>query len=69
VIRGIVDRSNGTISLVGANIVETLNQTDQAWNVDIQADTVDNAISIIVKGADAVTIDWTIFLQISEVIR
>jgi hypothetical protein len=69
VIRGIVERSNGTISLVGANIVETLNQTDQAWNVDIQADTVDNAISIIVKGADAVTIDWTIFLQISEVIR
>jgi hypothetical protein len=69
VIRGIVERSNGTISLVGTNIVETLNQTDQAWNVDIQADTVDNAISIIVTGSTAVTIDWTIFLQISEVIR
>jgi hypothetical protein len=69
VIRGIVERSNGTISLVGENIVETLNQTDQAWNVDIQADTVDNAISIIVTGSAAVTIDWTIFLQISEVIR
>ena len=68
-VRGVVTRITSGISIIGTNIVETISDNEQGWLADLSADTVNNSLKITVTGGESTTIDWTVFLEISEVIR
>ena len=68
IVKGVVDYT-GTLSIVGNNIVETISDSDLGWTANLTADTVNEALQITVTGSAATVVDWTVFLEISEVIR
>ena len=68
-VRGVVDRNASEFSIIGTNIVETISDSEQGWEANLTADTVNNSLKITVTGGESTTIDWTVFLEISEVIR
>lgn len=68
VIKGIIDNNNLTNQIVGSNIVETIADSDLGWKTTISADETVDAMKITVTGSSTV-IDWTIFLEITEVVR
>jgi hypothetical protein len=69
VIKGIIDNTGGVISLVGNNIVEIISDGGQGWTVDVNAGEANSSLNIVVKGSASTTVDWTVFVEISEVIR
>jgi hypothetical protein len=68
-VRGVIDHNDAGINVIGTNIVETINDSGQDWTAALSADTINNSLKITVTGSLSTTIDWTVFLEISEVIR
>lgn len=68
-VRGVIDHTGGNISIIGDNIVETISDSDLGWTADLSADSSNNALKITVTGSAATIVDWTVFVEISEVIR
>lgn len=68
IVRGVIDYT-GTLSIVGDTVLETISDSEQGWTANLTADTVNEALKITVTGSPATTVDWTVFLEISEVIR
>ena len=69
-IRGIINHSDaGIVQLIGSNITEILADEGDAWSADITADNTNNSLTITVTGSETTTVDWTIFCELSEVIR
>ena len=67
---GLVMEMAGKVALVGNNVVETLVHFDgYAWEATISADDVNKSLKVTVTGQANVTVDWTIFVELSEVIR
>lgn len=69
VVRGVIDRNDAGISIVGTNVIETIADSDLGWKADITAEGITNSLKITVTGSLSTTVDWTVFLEISEVIR
>lgn len=69
IVKGIIDSTGGVLSMIGSNIVETISDSELGWDVDFSADTTNKALSVVVYGSDNTTIDWTVFIELSEVIR
>ena len=67
---GLVQNIGGTTSLIGTNITETLAQdSGNDWSAAITADDLNDYLKIVVTGEASTTIDWTVFLEISEAKR
>jgi hypothetical protein len=60
----------GTVSVVGSPQPQTWYNDSGAssWAMDIVADTVNNAMSVVVEGADATTIHWTAEVHSQELV-
>jgi len=69
IVKGVIDYTGAGISIVGNNIVETISDSDLGWTADFTADSINSALKITVTGSPATIVDWTVFLEISEVIR
>lgn len=69
VVRGIIDHNNAGIQLVGSNVLETIADNDQGWTVSVEISPTSDSLSIHVNGSASTTVDWTVFCEISEVIR
>lgn len=68
-IKGIVNNSVGTVTLIGTPSREILAQTDSSWAASVTADDVTDSLKITVTGASGITIDWTVFCEINVVKR
>ena len=68
-IKGIIDRTSGTTSLVGSPAKEILVENDDGWNADVVADTVNGSLKITVQGEASRTVQWTIFVDLKTVKR
>ena len=67
---GIVHNQGGTTSLIGINILETIAEdTNNYWSSAVTADDANDYLKISVTGTASTTIDWTVFVDISEVKR
>lgn len=69
IVRGIVDNNGSGVRLIGGNVTETIADSDQTWEGTASANTLNDSLKIVVTGSDATTVDWTIFVELSEVIR
>lgn len=69
VVSGIISRTGGNIALIGNNNTITTADSGTTWSGSIVADTVNNSLKINVQGTANNTVDWTIFVEIIEVIR
>lgn len=69
IVRGIVDNNGSGVRLIGVNITETIADSDQPWTGAASANIANNSLKIVVTGTDATTVDWTVFVELSEVIR
>ena len=69
-ITGLIQNVAGTTSLIGTNIIETIAEDSGSnWLTAITADDSADYLKIVVTGEASKTIDWTVFLDISEVKR
>lgn len=68
-VRGVIDNTGTGISIIGNNIVETISDSDLGWTADFTADSINSSLKITVTGSPSTVVDWTVFLEISEVIR
>lgn len=68
-IKGIIDRTSGTTSLVGSPAKEILVENDDGWNANVVADTVNGSLKITVQGEASRTVNWTIFVELKTVKR
>lgn len=68
-IKGIIDRTSGTTSLVGSPAKEILVENDDGWNANVIADTVNGSLKITVQGEANRTVQWTIFVDLKTVKR
>jgi hypothetical protein len=67
---GLIQNISGTTSLIGSNILETLAQdSGNDWSAEVTADDASDYLKIVVTGEASTTIDWTVFLEISEAKR
>ena len=68
-IKGIINNTLGTVTMIGAPSRETLSQTDPAWTADVSADDTNNSLKVTVVGSAGISVDWTVFCQINQVKR
>ena len=68
VVRGIVDHTS-SINLIGSNITETIADNDLGWSGTVGTNGASGSLAIYVHGSALSTVDWTVFCEISEVIR
>ena len=69
-IRGVINvGTTGSAQLIGDNILETIADGGTTWGGNITAHVADDAMLITVTGADATTVDWTVFVELTEVKR
>lgn len=69
-IRGVINHSSsGVLQLIGTNIVEIVADGGVDWSGGVTADNTLNGIGISIIGGEATTVDWTIFLELTEVKR
>ena len=69
-LQGIIDRTSGTLSLIGNPSKETLaDTTNDTWSGSVSADTVNNSLQILVTGEASKTVNWTIFVEQNVVKR
>ena len=67
---GLIRNTGGTTALIGTNIQETIAEdSGNDWSAAITADDANDYLKIMVTGEASTTIDWTVFLEISEVNR
>ena len=69
VVRGIIDNNSAGLRLIGSNITETIADSDQTWSGAASANIVNDSLKIVVTGSDATTVDWTVFVELNEVVR
>ena len=69
-VTGIIQNVAGTTSLIGTNIIETIAEdSGSVWSQAITADDSADYLKIVVTGEASKTIDWTVFMDVSEVKR
>ena len=69
-VTGLIQNVSGTTSLIGTNILETIAEdTGSNWVAAITADDSADYLKIVVTGEASKTIDWTVFMDVSEVKR
>ena len=69
-LQGIIDRTSGTLALIGTPSKETLaDTTSDTWSGSVSADTVNNSLKILVTGEASKTVNWTIFVEQNAVKR
>ena len=67
---GLIQNVSGTTSLIGTVITETFAEdSGNNWDIDVTADDPNDKLKVEVTGEVSKTIDWTVFLEISEVKR
>ena len=69
-LQGIIDRTSGTLALIGTPSKETLaDTTNDTWSGSVSADTTNNSLKILVTGEALKTVNWTIFVEQNAVKR
>jgi len=69
-VTGIIQNVAGTTSLIGTNIIETIAEdSGSVWSQAITAEDSADYLKIVVTGEASKTIDWTVFMDVSEVKR
>lgn len=69
-ITGLIQNVAGTTSLIGTNILETIAEdSGSVWSAALTADDPADYLKIVVTGEASKTIDWTVFMDVSEVKR
>ena len=69
-LQGIIDKTSGTLALIGTPSKETLaDTTSDTWSGSVVADTVNSSLKISVTGEAAKTVNWTIFVEQNAVKR
>ena len=67
---GLIQNVSGTTSLIGNVITETFAEdSGNNWDIEVTADDPSDKLKVEVTGEVSKTIDWTVFLEISEVKR
>ena len=66
-IQGIIENDDGVTQLVGSPTVETLGEQRTAWDVAVEADTINDALVIKVTGEDGYIIRWVATVRTAEV--
>lgn len=66
-VRGVIERNGAGINFVGAPVVTTLGEDVAAWAVTVQADAVNNSLSVIVSGAGNAVVRWVAHVRTVEV--
>jgi len=69
VVSGIISRTGGNITLIGNNNTIITADSGTSWTGSIVANATNNSLKINVQGTANNTVDWTIFVEIIEVIR
>ncbi len=67
IVEGIIKNYGGTTSIVDAITKTTLAEDDSSWNVTIEADDSNDAISVKVTGASGKAITWCANIKLIEV--
>ena len=69
-VTGLIQNVAGTTSLIGTNILETIAEdSGSVWSAALTADDSADYLKIVVTGEASKTIDWTVFMDVSEVKR
>jgi len=69
-VTGLIQNVAGTTSLIGTNILETIAEdSGSVWSAALTADDSTDYLKIVVTGEASKTIDWTVFMDVSEVKR
>lgn len=69
-VTGLIQNVAGTTSLIGTNILETIAEdSGSVWSAALTADDPADYLKIVVTGEASKTIDWTVFMDVSEVKR
>ena len=69
-LQGIIDKTSGTLALIGTPSRETLaDTTSDTWSGSVVADSVNSSLKISVTGEAAKTVNWTIFVEQNVVKR
>ena len=69
-LQGIIDKTNGTLALIGTPSRETLaDTTNDTWSGSVIADSVNSSLKISVTGEAAKTVNWTVFIEQNVVKR
>ena len=68
-IKGIVNNTLGTTTMIGSPSFEILAQEGNTWDAQVSADDTNDNLKITVQGETGVTVDWTIFTEINKVKR
>lgn len=67
---GLIQNVSGTTSLIGTVITETFAEdSGNNWDIEVTADDANDKLKVEVTGEASKTIDWTVFLEISEAKR
>jgi hypothetical protein len=68
-IQGIINQTSGTLTLIGSQSTETLEETLTASTGTVLADTGNSSLKVLVTGEAAKNINWTIFVELNAVKR
>ena len=68
-LQGIINKTSGTLALVGSPSKETLEDTTQIWTGSVEADITNSSLKVLVTGDTAKTVQWTIFVEQNAVKR
>ena len=69
-LQGIIDKTSGTLALIGTPSRETLaDTTNDTWSGSVIADSVNSSLKISVTGEAAKTVNWTVFIEQNVVKR
>ena len=67
---GLIHNISGTTAIIGTNVTETFAEdTNNTWSATVTADDANDYLKVEVTGEASKTIDWTVFLEISEAKR
>lgn len=68
-LKGIADRTSGTLSLIGSPSRETLTENEYSWTADVEVDATNNSLKFTVVGNELNAVHWTIFVSVNTVKR
>jgi len=66
-ISGIVHKHSGTLTAIGNNVYEITADSDLGWTGNVTVDTFNNRVRVTVQGSENTTVDWVIFVEMTEV--
>ena len=68
-VSGIVHKMSGTLVAIGNNNYEVTQDSNSGFTGAVSVDSVNDRMTVTVQGAAATTVDWVVFVELTEVTR